>query len=334
MTMHSKLLLLAAIAIAAVLSACNGGRDGSSGVKTIFDAPEINLVSAQAAGVGLAATMGALEAILPDPQGGPRTALPLCSGIQISRHHVLSAGHCAKYELVFNKFRLAASPAADALQFVDFGSMVRLTYTGDIDSKAAAVESAAPTFKTPEFISADLDFAVFAVPNDLGASGILDLRQATDMSPALLADHLAVLGYPNGVPLTTGDCHVLAPSYGPWLGHDCDALGGSSGGLIGDLDQNLPLALHLAGPMENNADFRKTHGIFESSEDIAAARGCPLLADGSKHDPECLKHKALNRALPLTTVRQTLERQAPELWARIVADLGAGASVAASGDGG
>lgn len=299
-----------------LVAACGDGGDKAlaSRPASVFETSEIELVtigaSQSAEDQANWSSLGSIQAVIEDPQGGPRAAFAVCSAFMISPRHLLTAAHCAKHEFVLNRHHRAKD--GGSLAYVTFGQMLRLTFDGELDERSEEAAALGPSLKDPAFLDAERDYAIFELPLELRWHSFADLREAVDEAP-----DAKLYGYPNGVPLTRARCQNLIELSQFRLAHDCDAVNGSSGGLIASAHTMQPIALHLAGAALNSADAYAAKGSFESPADFARRRGCLIDADTNAPDPRCVAERGYNRALPLTTLRELLQSDAPALWQEI-----------------
>jgi V8-like Glu-specific endopeptidase len=267
----------------------------TSRTQSMIETSNLRLVSVEQSRTGpaLYQSLGALSEPVLDPEYPEFAELyALCTGIQISPQHVLTAGHCKNQRYVFNKNYFADQDSLNKLRFKAFGKMIRLLFDGEaVPESNAALQY--PTESAPVYASPDLDFAIWKF-RDLPQEGWLDIRHfSRDWQ------QLSLLGYPNGVPLTVAEpCQGQSSSDDKTrMLHDCDSLSGSSGGLVWDVASGLPVALHVQSSGKNDADFHKEHGTFESSATIGlnqAILWASILDDIAAHDAKLAQELKLN----------------------------------------
>lgn len=316
-------------------AACGGAvRENGSETATVYESLDLALATAEAVQLPAAQAMLSLAMVIPDPEGGERGVYPLCSGFRVAKDILVTAAHCQRPKLLANPFFLAApapdSAAAAAYEVMPVGASVRLLYLGEVDRRHQEYDRQGSLLGAPLFVDDQLDVAIYRL--DGAAQGAWIALPAA-VSPAGEAQPAVKLwAYPNGTPLSSATCTSLLPSYGPWLAHDCDALSGSSGGLIASMDGRQAIAIHLAGPRANAAAYYQQHGQFETPLAIAQSRGCGG-GEGQVLDPACVARFGMNRALPLTALAQRLQESSPGLWDEMVqaaeaaaTELGGGSS--------
>jgi hypothetical protein len=285
-------------------SSCGKVTTMTSSLDSFYGELEITLVQSDNRKF-LEKSIGSLQQVFENE--GERFAVPYCTGVRISQNYLLTANHCVKQSSIFNTSYFASLPLDGRLQVETYNNVVRLFYDGTLDQDSQKIEKKAPYLAPPVFRDEKLDFAIIPLAHEsTPASGWIDLTKAE--APQGQAGFL--WGYPHGIPLAKAKCHLLATIDEGWLGHDCDAGSGASGGLIGFDD--IPLAIHLSGPALNDGAYYREYLQFESAEIFAKKRGCPPAEEDVASN--CLKTKGYNRALLLTKVAEVLALQAPLLW--------------------
>ena len=308
-------------------AACGARSWGDSQPQSIFGRSEFQLI-ASAERDALARAVLSLQVALTDSEG-QRFATPLCTGVAISPHHILTAGHCAKTKLLANPFYAARSADSEQLAILRFGEVLRLSFDGDLDPRSESFAEQGPLLPAAALVVAESDIAVFYQEQAIEA--FIDLRTAggevcgrpaagaPDTSSCFVSGSWSLYGYPNGVPLTRSPCAVHRLKSDGSFYHNCDALGGSSGGLIADQFNGQPLALHLAGPGPNSGTYYHREGHFEGPEDFARRRACASSDQSSgQMSAQCVTEKGQNRGISLVKVRDLLQQKAPDLWRSII----------------
>ena len=305
----------AILLLAAFCSACGGDGHGVSRLQTIFGEAQFSAVLEGDAPGELVQAMGSLQVTLTDGES-KRFATPVCSAFKIGPRHLITAKHCTVYTgLIFNRYHLVKEGGSFTLEFLVFGNTVRFVVKGDLDPRGEEVGSQEPLLDGPLYLGEKHDFAIYGIKAGATArtAGAIDLTKAGDA-----AAKPALFGYPNGAPLMRAPCHAVARLDDDGLySHDCAAMGGSSGGLLGDEESGLALAIHLAGPANNSGVYYAANHRFESVQEFARERGCALEGATGELSPACVRQKGMNQALSLVTIREELKRLAPDLWREI-----------------
>jgi hypothetical protein len=301
-----------------MLYGCNGGSSVASQPASIFGQNNLTAVSEDQR-VGLAKVVGSLAATF--VVDGARVAAPECTAIRLGADYLLTAAHCVAEQMIFNPWSLVENDAAEprGFEIARFGNVVRLTYEGERDPREDQWARVAPLLKAPVYVNTTLDYAIYHLDSAY-KEALAGLGRGIDLPQALENPiSLTIWGHPNGVPLAKADCAVWQFAGEQWLYHDCDALSGSSGALIGDPSGQKPIAMQQAGPARNSGTFYGEHGVFESPEDFAKRRGCGPLQAGNPESVACITRMGHNRAIPLSVIAADLESHASDLGRQIQA---------------
>jgi V8-like Glu-specific endopeptidase len=304
------------------LMGCHHAHDEASQVASILEHNDIELVF-DSKRDPLSQTVGSLSVMLESE--GERFVQPICTAIRLGKAHLLTASHCVKehQKYIFNPWFLAAEEGEEPsqLQVMRFGNVLRLAYSGDLKSQGQAWAKEAPTLSPPVFINHKLDYAIFALSplyidafKGLGAGiSLTSDTQAHTQETFEEMRQVKLWSHPHGAPLTQSPCTRLIQNESQRAFHDCDALSGSSGGLIGSWAfEGVALAMHLAGPGQNEGQYWGEHGEFETPEIFATRRGCP--SQGHQEDQQnCVIRYGFNRALPLKSIWNDLMSKNPTL---------------------
>jgi V8-like Glu-specific endopeptidase len=279
-----------------------------SKTSTIFGSSDVRLISEKYfENYSFAKAVGNLEVILQNPADlTQKFAYPKCSAIQISPVLILTASHCADDWLIFNSKRIAKSPITENLKYTSFDGLLRLSYDGDV-IKEAEQEEQQETMGPPVLINKELDYAVYKLKKSNGNT-FIDIRQTQKEEDSTL-QNLALYGFPNGVPLSVSDKCTGKISSNNSVMHTCDALNGSSGGLLVNLETKLPVGMHLSGPIDNDGFFYEQKGRFETEEELATLFGCEKEKFSTAEDYQtCVVQKGRNNAVVFGAILNDMEK--------------------------
>jgi V8-like Glu-specific endopeptidase len=319
---HLSVILVAAVFSG--LAACQ--KSEPHVVRAIFDHSDLKLVNRAAWQTdSLSRVTGTLARVV---KLDDQTVVvdPYCSAARIGVKHIVTAAHCVASggTIIFHDDYVAQESGMENLNFYQLGRKVRVEYIGaPIMADHNEIARRKPFVVQIPYQDQEKDFAVAELSAvQQGPYLRLNQLQQADLS------RLKLYGYPNGVPLTVAEpCQGFTTVSGV-LRHDCDALPGSSGGLIADAAAT-PVALHTFEVASNMADGKALQGGFESHELLKerAQRNvderpeeadkifweCRNLND-QNDKKECQVGKGFNRATLLTTVADEIKTHAPALF--------------------
>jgi hypothetical protein len=309
-----------------ILASCISQLFASCGVKSestpqsIFDTLEISFLSADQISDHAKAMVQVTQ--FNNSHGSPTQ---ICSGIFISRNHLLTAAHCSDGMISLNPWNILPPGQRGEYTIINSQGQVYGEYMGPVDRRFSEITQRKLLFNNLVFKNNSVGFAVYYVSNDVllkSYDGDYNLGQNFNwINLARLKPfqrHANVLlHYPWGMPLAESPCRTIEVTTPFWLAHDCDAVGGSSGGLIVDKSSHAPIGMHLSGPGQNSFSYYRYQGTHESPEIFATRRGCQVSSYSGLIDPICRREKGLNTALPLTKIKDTIGSENPWLWEQI-----------------
>ncbi len=254
-----------------------------------------------------------------------QSPIQVCSGIFISRNHLLTAAHCSDGLISLNPWNTLPPGQRGQYTIINAQGQIYGEYIGQVDRRSSEISERKLLFNNLVFKSDSVGFAVYYVSNDIllkTYDGDYNLGQRfnwINLSRLKPFQHQSdvLLHYPWGMPLAESPCRTIEVTTPFWLAHDCDAVGGSSGGLIVDKTNQAPIGMHLAGPGQNSYSHYRYQGTHESPEIFAKRRGCQASSYSGLIDPICLREKGLNTALPFTKIKDTIGSENPWLWEQI-----------------
>jgi hypothetical protein len=292
--------------------------DNDSVLKTAFDDLGISFLNGNKIS-GHARSTVQIEQF--NEQTGER--MQSCTGIFISRNHLLTASHCADGKISINPWNTVPDNGSGSFSLYQNQGSIFGQYEGPIDYRFEKISNKKIYFQHPLYKIDHAGIAVFYIPNE-ALNTIYDGMMSERFDWINLSrlkpfgnSNLVLWHYPWGMPLAESPCPIVELSPPNLYAHSCDAVAGSSGGLLTDASLRAPVAMHLSGPGLNLYSFYKTYNRHESAEDFAVRRGCRKNDDSSPLDPICLRERGFNKAVPLTYVKDTMAMENRWLWDQI-----------------
>lgn len=322
-SLHSMELALSKFSPAIFLLVACGGQNPST-PKSMFGKHNLSVIEESQRKSLPETSVGAIFLMSQDDSGRTKIFQKYCTGVQISKKHLLTNAHCMKYkaqdvfvDMHFSKKFVALDGEGPKRQVDDLFGEIYLRFQGRTRLDDVPLAERTPNVRVA-MVAKDLDYAVLELTDD--TSGDDSHVRFADFQPLIQSAQLGVVGFPNAMPLTRSrDCSILELKEGE-LRHDCDTLTGSSGGLVYDVNSGQPLALHRRGSGKNASSYYQKSGQSEDARAMAE-RQCREdfgLGPQDGNFSECIQVRQtnfiFNQAIPLADIAKSLGSSHPDLY--------------------
>lgn len=286
-------------------------------LNTAFDKLEISFLSSNQ-------IVGHLRSVvyLEQHDQQSNTLVQSCTGIFISRNHLLTASHCADGSITINPWNTPPPDRVGSYSIFQMQGVIFGEYQGTLDERFKRVSKKGIFLGSPIYKIDHAGFAVFYISDEqMNEIFENELRSRFDwinlsrLKP-FRQTGLVLWHYPWGMPLAESPCSQVELSPPNLYAHNCDGVAGSSGGLLTDPLSGSPAAMHLSGPGLNLYSYYNNKNQHESTEDFALRRGCKQSED-LPLDPICHKERGFNKAVPLTYIKDVMAQENRWLWDKI-----------------